>query len=143
MTVGDKTVRFTDQKKILDWETGKLIKFKFRWAKNSTEIPISDDKDNNQFSSGQELTFVFNGPWSLFSVVHKYGKLNTDGSAYNLRFEVPVASKAVGEKTIPVGTKTVPKAYRKATIFVALKLTINGQIVNLPSFPKRAPVANF
>ena len=143
MTVGDKTVRFTDQKKILDWETGKLIKFKFRWAKNSTEIPISDDKDNNQFSSGQELTFVFNGPWSLFSVIHKYGKLNTDGSAYNLRFEVPVASKAVGEKTIPVGTKTVPKAYRKATIFVALKLTINGQIVNLPSFPKRAPVANF
>ena len=118
----------------MDWETGKLIKFKFRWAKNSTEIPISDDKDNNQFSSGQELTFVFNGPWSLFSVIHKYGKLNTDGSA---------ASKAVGEKTIPVGTKTVPKAYRKATIFVALKLTINGQIVNLPSFPKRAPVAKF
>ncbi len=136
MTVGDKSVRFTDQKRLLVWETGKLIKFKFRWAKNSEAIPVGDDKNNDQFSSGNDLTLVFNGSWALFSLVGKYGKLNTAASAYNLQFDIPIARKSKDDETSPA-------PYGKAKIFVELKLTINGQNINLPRFPKHAPAASF
>ena len=136
MTVGDKSVRFTDQKKLLIWETGKPIKFKFRWAKNSESVPVSDDANNNQFSSGKDITLVFDGSWSLFSLLQKYGKLNTEASAYNLQFDIPIAKESKNDKTASV-------PYGMAKIFVALKLTINGKPVKLPQFPGRAPAASF
>jgi type VI secretion system protein ImpL len=136
MTVGDQSVRFTDQKRMLVWETGKPIKFKFRWAKNSESVPVSDDKNNNQFSSGKDLTLVFDGSWSLFTLLRKNGKLNTEASAYNLQFNIPISKKSEDDKT-------ASEPYGIAKIFVALKLTVNGETIKLPRFPGRAPTASF
>ena len=61
------------------------------------------------------------------------GKLNSDASAYILQFDIPVVKKEEGHVDAP----------SKATVFISLKLSVNGEIVNLPQFPGPAPNAPF
>ena len=132
MMVGDELVRFTDEKKVLKWESGKEIKFEFRWAQNSLSKPVQDDKTKNMFLIGRDVTFIFKGPWSLFSLVAEHGGVNNKKSTYDLKFNIPIAVEAKGEEKPEL-------PYKEAQIFVELLLTVNGKSVVLPDFPARAP----
>lgn len=136
MMVGDELVRFTDEKKVLKWESGKEIKIQFRWAQNSISKPIVDDKIKNMFLTGRDVTLIFRGPWSLFSLVAEHGVPNNQKSAYDLKFNFPIAMGTKGEEKPEL-------PYKEAQIFIELLLMVNGKSVLLPEFPARAPKMSF
>ena len=135
---GNQILRLKDSGKTLYWEPGLPIVVSLRIAKDSPLKPIADAKQSHMSIEEKTVSYRFNDPWALFSIlaVHKEAERNAraDGRVQVLRFEFPLQPQTEDGKNS--GTDTQARVFLRMGISPAGKKTL---LAWPSSFPTKAP----
>ena len=138
LEVGDQRLRWRDAPRALRWTYGTPMVLSLRLAKDAPVRALVDPLQSAMDTDGHVVTYRFDDPWSLFSLMHKYRDADpmarADSRAQLLKFEFPLRS-ALGSDVVET-----PGSGR-ARVFMRMAVSAPGKKTPLPwpaSFPTRA-----
>jgi type VI secretion system protein ImpL len=130
---GDGRATLFDGDSTVSWQTGDPVGVALTWAKNAPTRPTDAAERSGYSRDGRTVTFNMAGRWSLFTLIGRYATGDDPPAGHRLRFTVPIAytgSEPDGDTRLDGG---------RARLFMRLTLRANGEVVELPEFPARAP----
>jgi len=131
---GDGRATVFDGDSTVTWTAGKPTEVELTWAKNAPTRP-TDAEDRAGYSRNERtVRFSETGRWSLFTLIDRYATGDDPAAGHRLKFTVPIAyttSNPDSDVRIDGG---------QAKLFIRLTLRADGEVVELPDFPNKAPL---
>jgi type VI secretion system protein ImpL len=141
---GDSQVASGSQSNGVRWAFGVPTIVKFRFAKDSPDIPVAGASGPDARIDGRSVSYEYRDPWSLLTLLRLHSNSNADygvtagGTPGTLRFAIPTAPDTSRSKL-----QTPQQAQGQVRLFLRLTAQVPGvkepHEVLLPDFPESAP----
>ena len=137
MQVGETTVDQYSADRSLNWQIGDPVNINLRWAKGSSARPQAGFNDGNYLVARKEAVRLYlDDQWALIRLIEIYSDENITCSAnqgHCLELEVPIEFVSADNAVSLKG------GLMKG--FISIKLFDDMGKINIPHFPKRAPIS--
>lgn len=134
LTIGAQTLRQRDAPRPLRWEPGMPVALTLRVAQDGPVAPKAEPGHPGMSVEDRTVSYRFNDPWALLSLVAAYRDTDAPASAARsqlLRFEFPMAAVGAGGGGDTAAARIATRDSR-ARVFIRLSVSTPG---------KRAPLA--
>ncbi|MDR1910358.1 MAG: hypothetical protein LBQ26_00745 [Holosporales bacterium] len=106
---GKNTIDVMSPQKEVIWHLGDPIEIVFRWANESSQVPVLDKNDPALGVFGKTAAFSYGGKMALFRLVaaHAVPRQDTSGEGVILKFAIPTVTRSSTGRAVASGNAVV------------------------------------